>query len=355
MKFLENLLGDIAGPLIGGLFGLANNPKNQPVAMSDYDWDKYQRQLNRANPQEIQRQAQFLEGLQEPQAQFDSAQIRGTMDAENERMGLLGQTGINLEEQAVRQVGEANIDMEQRRVDALGQFGLNPWELLGNNQSINQVTAPSVPNQPGRAKTPNMQNGQMLSQLIGSATQLQQTQMQTQAQITAAAIGAGANIGSSKIGAEAAVTSSKLQADAKLDSNEVERLKARIQEAGVSGQLKRWETLNRVDKDRLTLDVMKAVAHEIPKEKFETVFGTITQARGTQAKELIRWATTNMETVPTFISEMSDPELTAMIDRTAKVADLGIDLLEGTEGAVRGGLHWLDQTGNFLSGLNPFK
>lgn len=344
MSFLKDIFKSIAGPIVGGLFGLANNDKNQPVAMSDYDWDKYQRQLDRANPKEIARQTQFLEGLAEPQAAFDSAQITGTLDAEDQRMNTLGQTGINLEEQAARQVGQANIDVEKDRVNQLGEFGLNPWELLGANQSINQVTAPNIPGSPSKAAPPQAGNPAMLSQLINSATSMENTKTQANAQIMSAALASGASLGSSNISAKAQTDSAQIAADVGFDRNEVERLKARLQEQDIVSRARRMAEQTEIENKRLLVDQFKAYAAELPKQKLKTWFGEITGHQSDEANSLMKWAAANFhrESMPSWFGELSNKKVQEMVSRNMVWVDM--------QNTVGGSLHeGATQIANFFS------
>jgi predicted Fe-S protein YdhL (DUF1289 family) len=228
----------------------ALNPQQAPSQiMNDSQWDRHQRQLNRANPQEILRQTQFLEGLANPQAQFQDAQIRGTMHSEAERAGLL------MQEQT---------DAESNRVDQLSKHGLTAWELLGSNPSVSQVTAPS------KAQTPQSQNPAMLGQLVNAATSLESTKIASKAQVASAALSSGAS-------SLTQLANVEKQTKVQYSQQEIEKMKVGIQRFQLENQIERWNEMTENEKAKVWNETVKIALEAAPRYKVHDAIGNVVE------------------------------------------------------------------------------
>jgi hypothetical protein len=270
--------------------------------MSDYDWDKYQRQLDRANPGEIRRESAFLEGLTPAEVNRQDAMIRGTQDASVDFSGAM--------------MDEENA-AEQRRIDLWEERGLHPWEMVGTS-SPSAVTGPNAgPSRP-------TQNPAMLSDLIKAQTQASAAQTSAEAQVLSSVISAGSSIAGSFIGSDATKTAAKTAAEVGFDSNEVERLKARITEADVVNRARRMEAQTVNENKGVLLDIYKAIAAELPKFKLKTAFGEITGHQSDEANWLMNWAAKNFDPneSPAFWNELSNDATQKLVNEAMVFVDI---------------------------------
>jgi hypothetical protein len=146
------MLGKFLG-LAGQAIGVGNGIKSlfgggSEAGMSMREWRRHQDQLNQANPMEIQRQLQFMEGIVDGEIQYDNRMREGTLDSRVNEYEAFGQA--------------TNRNAQHR--NQLLYPDLNQWELAG-------VPHPSSPTPQVIPKNDKGVNQGAMAQLASAATQ----------------------------------------------------------------------------------------------------------------------------------------------------------------------------------------
>lgn len=276
--------------------------------MSDWDWDKHQRQLDRANPGEIRRESDFLRGLAPAEVDRQNQIMSGTQTAAAEYSGAM--------------MDEENA-AEQRRRELWEDQGLHAWEVYGT-KGPDSVQAPSGPSGTGT------KNPQMLAQLTQQATSLKQTEMQAHAQIMSAALSSGANMFGAKTAADASMYGSDIAEKVGLAQVDQQKVGNVLRERELVVNAERLRTMSEVDKQQLITNQFKAMGDVLPKMKMKTIFGEIEQKYGQSGNQLMAWFSDGlkMSDAPPWMLELSNQKLTEMAQDNMVIARVGTNIMD---------------------------
>lgn len=270
--------------------------------MSDYDWNRYQNQLDTAAPRELNRERSFLEGMTPAEVDRQNQMLTGTQDA------AAGYAGAQM---------DAQNEAEQRRVDLWEDRGLHAWEIAGT-QGPSQVQAPQ--SSPAKAAT---QSPQMLGQLIQAATSAKNVETQSKAQVMSAAISAGASGVGSFLGSDATKYSADASKEVGLSQVEQQKVANGLRERELIVNAERLRTMSTTDLQKVAIEQFRVYADQLPKFKLKTFFGEITGHQSNNADLLMAWSRDrfNNEDMPPFFAQLSNDALQELVNKNMSWVD----------------------------------
>lgn len=235
MGFLAGL-GAIGG-LLGGAGSLLSATRNSesPGLMKDYQADRLQGQLDRANPREIDRQRKFMSAITPHQAALHNQTMNKTFGQDTRHI--------------------------QNRMDTLFE-GTSPWERLGSPAATIGADAPTGP------KGDIGANNQFMAQAMQMNNAKEIAKINAKAQLGSAALSAGSSMAGSGPQAEQAKASSQ-QA---LNSEEANN----IREAELKLKNKEYAEKIRAKNIDTVADIVKL----LPERKYDMFFQSASKKEG---------------------------------------------------------------------------
>jgi len=252
---------------VASALGIAKSAKDlikgapSPV-LSDKDNAKQQRHLNQNNPQEINRQSKFLEGVAPSQARAQNTITRDTAPVNAEAHNTF--QDITYGEDTKRQ---------KARLDTLYE-GTSPWERLGSS-AASPLPSPQPRNTPGGQPNSGA-NPQFLAAMLGN-----------KAQLDAAKINARTATNVATINADTTLKKTKMETGVGAESNNIKRAELVIKRFVADHQKMRWAAMTQQERESNVLKTAKILADILPQEEVNLPW---TKARRTKGWEkLASW------------------------------------------------------------------